>query len=163
MDNPWLLFAFLSLFHIIGAAVLASALRTFWRGLHEGEVHGCQVVFTTIWAAVFGGAPFMFGIEFASSDSGTPLFVLGQVAVSGGTFLAVLFAKDILRETLQSFLHEEMVLMFVGSAFLLAGLAMIAFGRGEGQLRTWFAGGISVLIGGVSFVLGLLNLLKATR
>lgn len=53
--------------------------------------------------------------------------------------------------------------MFVGSAFLLAGLAMIAFGRGEGQLRTWFAGGISVLIGGVSFVLGLLNLLKATR
>jgi hypothetical protein len=162
VDNPWLLFAFLSLFHIIGAAVLASALRTFWRGLHEGVVHGCQVVFTTIWAAMFGGIPFIFGIGFAS-DSGTPLFVLAQVAVWGGTFLAVLLAEDVLKETLQSFLHQEMALMLVGSPFLLGGLSMIVFARGEEQLGTRLTGGISMLVGGVIFTLGLLRLLKATR
>lgn len=163
VDNPWLLFGFLSLFHIIGAAVLASALRTFWRGLHEGVVHGCQVVFTTIWAAMFGGIPFIFGIGFASSDSGTPLFVLAQVAVWGGTFLAVLLAGDILKETLQSFLHQEMALMLVGSPFLLVGLAIIAFAPGEGRLGTRLTGGIFVLVGGITFLLGLSKLLKATR
>jgi hypothetical protein len=163
VDIPWFLFAFLSLFHIIGAAVLASTLRTFWRGLHKGQFHGCQVIFTTIWAAIFGGVPFIFGIGFAGSDSGTPLFVLAQAAVSGGTFLAVLLAEDILKETLQSIFHQEMVLMLVGSPFLLAGLAMIAFAGGEGQLGTRLTGGIFVLVGGVTFVLGLLRLLKATR
>jgi len=163
VDNPWFLFAFLSLFHIIGAAVLASTLRTFWRGIHEGEIHGCQVFFTTIWAAMFGGIPFIFGIGFASSDSGTVLFVLAQVVVWGGTFLAVLLAEDVLRETLRSFLHQEMVLMLFGSPFLLAGLGMIAFARGEGQLGTRLTGGIFVLVGGVTFLLGLLRLLKATR
>jgi hypothetical protein len=163
VDNPWLLFAFLSLFHIIGAAVLASALRKFWRGLHGGAVHGCQVIFTTIWAAVFGGIPFVFGVGFASSDSGTPLFVLAQVAVWGGTFLAVLLAEDVLKETLQSFFHREMALMLVGSSFLLGGLSMVAFARGEGQLGTRLTGGISMLVGGIIFTLGLLRLLKATR
>jgi hypothetical protein len=163
VENPWLLLAFVSLFHIIGAAVLASALRTFWRGLHEGEVHGCQVVFTTIWAAMFGGIPFIFGLEFARSDSGTPLFVLAQIVVWGSTFLAVLLAEDILKETIQSFLNREMILMLFGSPFLLAGLAMIAFARGEGELGTRLTGGIFVLIGGVTFLLGLSRLLRATR
>jgi len=162
VDNLWLLFAFLSLFHVIGAAVLASTLRTFWRGLHDGEVHGCQVVFTTVWAAMFGGIPFAFGIGFASSDSGTPLFVLAQVALWGGTFLAVLLAEDILRETLQSLFHQEMALLLLGSPFLLAGLAMVALARGKGQFGTRLTGGAFALVGGVIFLLGLLRLLKAT-
>jgi hypothetical protein len=163
VDNPWLLFGFLSLFHIIGAAVLASTLRAFWRGLHEGEIHGCQLVFTTIWAAVFGGVPFVFGIAFASTESGTPLFVLAQSAVWASTFLTVLLAEQIVKRTLQSFLHQEMSLMLFGSPFLLVGLAMIAFTRGEGRLGGVLAGGGFALVGGAIFGLGLRRLLRTTR
>mgnify|MGYP006300509215 FL=1 len=108
------------------------------------------------------GIPFAFGIGFASSDSGTPLFVLAQVAIWSGTFLAVLLAEDILRETLQSLFHQEMALLLLGSPFLLAGLAMVAFARGEGQFGTRLTGGAFALVGGVIFLLGLLRLLKAT-
>jgi hypothetical protein len=163
LNNPWLLFGFLSIFHIIGAAVLASTLRAFWRGLHEGQIQGCQLGFTTIWAAMFGGIPFIFGIEFASSEDGTPLLVLAQIAVWGCTFLSMLLAEQILRDALQSLLHQEMVLMLFGSLFLLVGLAMIAFTHGEGKLGSLLTGGIFALVGGVIFALGLSRLLTSTR
>jgi hypothetical protein len=81
VDSSLLLFGSLSLFHIIGAVVPANALRESWHGLREGDISGCQVVFTTIWATIFGGLPFLFGVQFARSADGTILFLLGEVLV----------------------------------------------------------------------------------
>ncbi len=163
VDNLLLLFGFLSIFHVISAAVLANALRAFWRGLHQGQIHGCRLVFTAVWAAVFGGVPFAFGVGISTGEHGAPWFVFAQVALWASIFLVVLLAEQAVRSALQPFRDEGISLMLFGSVFLLTGLAVTAFVRGDDGLGSLLSGGLLALVGAAILAAGLWRVLHATR
>jgi hypothetical protein len=163
LDSPVLLFGFLSLFHIIGAAVLANALRTFRDGLREGGIGGCQVVFTTIWAVMFGGLPFLFGVEFARSEDGTILFLFGEVLVWTAAFLVTLLAQQLVRRALEPFLNQDILLMLFGGGFLLTGVTMMSLLTRVDRRVGLLTGGIFGFLGAAILGFGLWRLLKSTR
>lgn len=163
MDNPWLLVGFLSIFHVIGASVLANALRELWGGIREKDPRGCRGAFLMVWASIFGCIPFTFGIAYAGSEVGTPMVLVGQVAVWMGTFLTVLLARDAVRQLAEPFLHRETMLMLFGGGLIVGGVAVAAFLRGEGQLAGLMTGVTSVVIGSGVFGYGLWKLFKSTE
>ncbi len=163
MDNPWLLFVFLSLFHVIGAAVLANALRRLWRDLRVRELMGCRSVFLVVWAAMFGCLPLAFGIGFAGQEGGTPLFLFGEVLVWLTTFLMVLLAEEALKDVFEPFRHQETLLMLLGGVFVVTGVSVVSAMIVEEELGGMLAGGIFTLLGGTVFGVGLWRLLKSTR
>jgi len=163
MDNPWVLLLFLSIFHVIGAAVLANALRELWHDLHEGGLKGCRVSFLMVWATMFGCLPFGVGIGLASAEDGTPLLLLGEVLVWTSVFLAALLASGPIKRFLESFLHQEMLLMLFGGVFLVVGVSVASLVAREEGLSAVLAGGISTLVGGAVFGYGLWRLLRSTR
>jgi hypothetical protein len=62
MDSPLILFAFLSLFHILGGGVLGVAMRGL--RLRPAGTRGCGInVGLTIWALGFGCAPLFIGLQ----------------------------------------------------------------------------------------------------
>jgi len=163
MDNPWLLFVFLSLFHIVGAAVLGNALRGLWRNLREGNLEGCRSAFLVVWGAMFGCLPFAFGISLMSQERGMRLLLLGQILVWTSAFLGVLLAQKALRKALEPFLHQETLLMLFGGVFVVVGVGVVSFMVREGELGGLLAGGFSTLIGAAVFGYGLWRLLRSTR
>jgi hypothetical protein len=163
VDNPLSLFGFLSLFHIVGAAVLGDALRELWHGLREGDVSGCQLMFKIIWATMFGGLPFLFGIQFASSEDGTILFLVGEVVVWTAALVTTLLAKQAIRKALGPFMSQEILLMLFGGSFLLTGVALMSFLTREDRIDRLLTGGIFALVGAAVFGFGLWRLLKATQ
>jgi hypothetical protein len=163
MDNPWLLFGFLSVFHVIGASVLANAVRDLWDNVRGKDPQGCRAAFLIIWASMFGCLPFTFGISFAGSQDGTPLVLAGQVAVWTGTFLTILFAREAVKSFAAPFLHHETMLMLFGGAFIVVGAAVAAFLREDGQMPALMTGLTFTLIGSGVFGYGLWKLLKSTR
>jgi hypothetical protein len=163
MDSPALLFGFLSLFHIIGAAVLANALRAFWDGLREGGKSGCRVIFTTIWAVMFGGLPFLFGVQLATSEDGTLLFLFGEVLVWTGAFLVTLLAQQALRRALEPLLNQDILLMVFGGGFLLTGVTVMSFLTRVDRLVGLLTGGIFALVGAAILGFGLWRLFRSTR
>jgi hypothetical protein len=163
LDSPALFFGFLSVFHIIGAAVLASALRGFWDGLREGRTRGCQTVFLTVWAVMFGGLPFLFGVQFARSEEGTALFVWGETFVWTAAFLVTLLAQQPLRRALEAFLSQDILLMLFGGGFLLAGVSVMSFLTPVDRRAGLLTGGIFAVLGAGIFGFSLWRLLKSTR
>jgi hypothetical protein len=163
MDNPWLLFAFLSLFHVVGAAVLANALRGLWRNLRERALTGCRSAFLVVWAAMFGCLPLAFGLGFAGQEAGMPLFLIGEILVWGTTFLTVLLAEQALKEIFEPFLHQETFLILLGGVFVVTGVGVVTLMVGEEELGGMLAGGIFILLGGSVFGYGLWRLLTSTR
>jgi hypothetical protein len=163
VDSPALLFAFVSLFHIIGAVVLANALRAFWDGLREGSMGGCQVVFLMVWAAMFGGLPFLFGVQFARSEDGTILFLFGEVVVWTAAFLVTLLAHQAVRRALEPFLNQDILLMLLGGGFLLTGVTVMSFLTRLDRLVRLLTGGISGIVGAAIVGFGLWRRLKSTR
>jgi hypothetical protein len=163
MDSPLLLFGSLSLFHIIGAAVLAGGLRGLLDGLRDGKIGGCQSLFTTVWAVMFGGIPFLFGIQFARGEDGTILFLLGEVLVWTTAFLVSLLAPQAIRRALEPFLSTEILLMLFGGAFLLAGVTVMSFLTRTDRTVGLLTGGVFALVGAAIFAFGLWQLFKSTR
>jgi hypothetical protein len=163
MDSPWLLFIFLSVFHVIGAAVLANALRDLWHDVREGGLRGCRPAFLTIWAAMFGCLPFGFGIGFAGAETGTPLLLLGEILVWTSAFLVALLAKQALKRFLEPFLHQETLLMLFGGGFMTAGVSVASLVREEEGFSGLLIGGIFMLVGGAIFAYGLWRLFRSTR
>jgi hypothetical protein len=162
VDHPLLLFGFLALFHIIGAAVLAGALRELWQGLREGDISGCQLVFKTIWATMFGGLPFLFGIQFATGESGSILFLVGEVSVWTAAFLVTLLAQQAMRRALEPFLRQEFLLILFGGSFVLTGATLITFWSRVDRHVGLLTGGIFALVGTAILGFGLWRLLKST-
>ncbi|MFW6115868.1 MAG: hypothetical protein ACOC7Y_02280 [Chloroflexota bacterium] len=163
VDNLLLLFGFLSIFHVISAVVLAGAVRAFWRGLHQGQFHGCRLVFTAVWAAAFGGIPLIFGIGVSRGEYGIPWFTLAQVALWAATFLVVLLAEDALKSVLEPLRDEGISLMLFGGLFLLTGLAVMVFVRENGRAGAILPGGLFAIVGAGIFAAGLWKMLHATR
>jgi tryptophan-rich sensory protein len=156
------LILFLSVFHVIGAAVLAKGVRELWRNVREGDVQGCRSAFMIVWAVLFGCVPFGFGIGFAGAEGGTPLVLLVEILVWSSTFLVALLAQQVLRQVLEPFMHEEMLLMLFGGGFLVAGLAMATLIGEEDGFSAPLMGGIFALLGTAVFGYGLWRLLQST-
>jgi hypothetical protein len=163
LDSPVLLFGFLSLFHIIGAAVLANALRAFRDGLREGGIGGCRVIFMTVWALMFGGMPFLFGVQLATSEGGTILFLLGEVLIWTAAFLVTLLAQQAVRRALDPFLNLETLLMLFGGGFLLIGVTLMTWLTRVDRHVGLLTGGILGFVGAAILGFGLWRLLKSTR
>ena len=162
MDNPWVILLFLSIFHVIGASVLASALRDLWRALHQEDPMGCRSAFLVVWATMFGCFPFGLGAGFAATESGMPLLLLAEVLVWLSTFLAVLLAQQVVKQLLEPFLHPEALLMLFGGGLLVAGVSVVSWFIAEERLVGLLAGGIFTLVGGGIFAYGLWRLLRST-
>jgi hypothetical protein len=163
VESPLLLFGFLSLFHIIGAAVLANALRAFWDGRREGRTGGCGVVFMTVWAVMFGGLPFLFGVQFARTEDGSVLFLFGEMLVWTAAFLVTLLAQQAIRTALEPFLNQDILLMLFGGGFLLTGVTVMSLLTGVDRRMGFLTGSIFGLVGAAILGFGLWRLLKSTR
>lgn len=163
MENPWVLFLFLSVFHVVGAAVLANAVRELWSGAREGRIQGCRLAFLMVWAGLFGCLPFGFGVSFAVAEEGTPLLLLGEVVLWTSVFLVTLLAKQALREALEPFLHPETQLMLFGGGFVVAGVAVAALTTEEAGWQGLWVGGIVVVVGVAIVAYGLWRLFRSTR
>jgi hypothetical protein len=163
MDNPWVIFLFLSVFHVIGAAVLADTLRKLQRSLREREPMGCRLIFLMVWASMFGCIPFGVGAGLAGTAGRAPLLLTAQVLVWTSTFLVSLLAPQALRQTLQPFLHEETLLMLFGGGFLVGGLAVASLVTREEGPEGILWGGFFALVGALIFGYGLRKLLRSTR
>jgi hypothetical protein len=164
MDNPLASLAFLSLFHIVGAATVAKAVRSLWGGLHDqklGAVGGALPL--AVWGAVFGCLPCSFGLQLATKAGGTPLVLFGEAAVWGSAFLIALLAGDAIAGWLRSFFNADVAFIAFGGLFMLVGVGVgFLAGRSE-PFSGLLVGGLFTLVGGVVFAIGLLNLLKETR
>lgn len=158
-----LLVPFLLLFHVISAAVLGSAVRPFRHGQDQRSQHGCRLAFTAVWATLFGGIPFVFGVVFATSEGGTWWLIPTQVVVWVGTFLAVVLAEETLRSLMEPLTHPDIALMLFGGVFLVSGIAVLAFASGGSRLGSLCAGGALFLVGSGMFGIGLWQMLRATR
>jgi hypothetical protein len=163
VDSPLVLFGFVSLFHIIGAAVLAGAVRGLWFGLREGELGGCQAYFTLVWAVMFGGLPFLFGVQFAGSEDGTILFLIGEILVWTTTFLVALLAQQAVRSILEPFLTTELLIILFGGSFLVAGVAVASLLTQEDREVGLLIGGVFAVVGAGTLGFGLWRLLKSTE
>ncbi len=158
-----LLVPFLLTFQVISAAVLGRSVRAFRHRQHEGGAPGCQLAFTTVWAALFGGIPLVFGMVFATSEGGTWWLIPTQVVAWAGTFLAVVLAEVTLRSAMEPLTHPEIALMLFGGVFLVSGIAVLVFASGVNKLGSLFAGGALCLVGSGMFGIGIWQMLRATR
>ena len=163
MDSPLLVFGFLAVFHIIGAVVLAHGVRGLHERLREGEVGGCREFFLLIWATMFGGIPFLFGVQFARGEDGTILFLVGQALVWAVSFVTALTAQRAIRRALEPFLREEVLVMLFGGAFLVTGVTLMSLLTRADRLAGLLAGGILALVGAAVLGFGVWRLLKSTR
>ncbi len=157
---------FLLLFQVISAAVLSSALRAFWR--EEGRAtYGCQLAFKTVWAALFGGIPFLVGVAFATSTRpgfarwGALWLIPVQIAVWVATFLTVLYAEQTLKSIAETLAHPDLLLMIFGGGLLVTGLAVLVLGSGEERFSRVVGGGASLLSGLAIFSVTLWRLLRS--
>lgn len=151
MGNPWLLFLLLSVFHVVGATVVAGTLRNLSVRLQHRERGGCQSGFLMVWASVFGCLPFGFGIVFLASGTGSPFFLIGQLVVWVATFLLALLAREPLMELLTPLVYPEILRMLFGGGFIVAGVSVVSLLLEVEALRALLAGGILVLTGGALF------------
>ena len=156
--------AFLSLFHVIGATAVAGGLRAGWSSLHGGKLGAAyKALYLFVWGAFFGCVPFTFGVQLATKESGTPLVLLGEAAVWGSAFLIALLAGNRIAGWLRSFFNADLVMVAFGGLFMLVGVGAGLLAVQSEPLGGLLAGGLFTLVGGVFFVIGLLNLLKETR
>jgi len=158
LNSPLGMLAFLSLFHVIGAAGLGYGLRRVWNWLRGREAGGGNTLFLIVWGAGFGGIPFFFGLNLARL--GEPVVFLGEVLIWGSAFLVALLAWDEVMEWLRPFLHPDVFLIAFGGIFMLAGAAAGSFIVREDPLFALVFSGLFMVIGGAIFFAGLRGLLK---
>jgi hypothetical protein len=163
MDSPLLLFGFLAIFHIIGAVVMARAVRGLRERLREGKVVGCQGLFLLIWATMFGGFPLLFGVQFARGEDGTLFFLLGQAVVWTVAFVVATVAHQAILGILEPFLTEEILMMLLGGAFLVIGVTLLSLLTRRDGLAGLLVGGSLALVGAAILGFGVWRLLKETR
>ncbi len=158
MNNPFVMLAFLSLFHIIGAIAVGSALRNIWRVIRTGEPFGTfRFVFFVLWGSLFGCIPFGSGL-----DPELPSWFLGaQVLIWAIPFFAALLLGRAAIDWAKPLMNIKVGLMIFGGIFMLSGIlgGWATFKNGE-------VGGAVIItlifgaMGAVIFLMGFLKLLK---
>jgi len=158
MDNPLFTLAFLSLFHIIGAIAIGSALRSIWQSIRNEEPAGIfQQVFLVIWGGLFGCIPFGFGL-----DPELPgWFLLAQILIWAIPFFVTLFFGRAAMDWAKPLMNIKVGLMIFGGIFMLSGIL--------GGWATFKSGDVGAaiaislifgVVGAVIFLMGFINLLK---
>ena len=163
MDDPLVTLGFLSIFHVVGAVVLAIGLRTVWKGLHNKGQGIVSALYLVLWGALFGCMPFAFGVELATKESGTPLVLFGEAAIWGSVFLTALLAWDAIMDWLRPFLDTDMFLVAFGGLFMIVGTGAASFIVRDDLRTGLLIGGLFTLVGGVFFAIGARNALKGMR
>jgi hypothetical protein len=153
MDDRLVTFGFLSVFHIIGAATMGSALRDAWRGLHGEKINVISTIIFVIWSAIFGCMPFFFGLRYALVGS-QPLFLLGEIAVWSSAFLLILLARDRVSDFLRTFQQGDVSLITLGGVSFIIGAALVALGQ------RWLSGGLFLIVGAAFVASGLWRLFQ---
>jgi hypothetical protein len=116
-----------------------------------------------IWAGMFGGLPFLFGVRFARSEDGAILFLCGQVLVWTAALLVTLLAQQTVWRALEPFLSQDIVLMLFGGSFLLTGVTVMSLLTRADRRVGLLTGGICEIVGAAVLGSGLWRLLKSTR
>ncbi len=151
MDSPLILFGFLSVFHLVGAATMGSAVRDIWRGLRSSHGKKLKLVpkfFLLIWSALFGCMPLILGLQLVP-DERRSLFVFGEIAVWSGAFLVALLARNVAKDFLQAFQQREVTFILVGGIGVLIGAVVAALGRRLLWGGLFLVGGMIVMIVGL--------------
>ncbi len=158
-----MILGFLSVFHVIGAVMLANGLRRVWSGLRGKRRWVWNAFFSAVWGAMFGCLPFGLGLELATEEGGTSLVLLGEALIWGSVFLVALLAWDAVLDWLRPFLHKDMWLMVLGGSFMVAGTWVGSSMARDGQVLGLLLGGIFALVGGVILAIAVWNYLQAMR
>jgi hypothetical protein len=146
-SNPIVLLGFMSLFHIVGGAVLGSTLRTI---VTDWPKFNFQRVFALVWASLFGCMPLVFGLDQPA------WFLPTQVAVLGTTTAFTALALNWLREMAAD---KNIATTFLGGVFVVAGIGTGALLVGQGAwLLALLFGGLFTLGGAAAMVSGLRGL-----
>ena len=157
-DTPLVILGFLSIAHILGAVLLGSAIRGFWKAIQGQEEPIFGHLFFLFFGGLFGCFPLAFGLQ-----ANIPLWVLGgQLSILSITFIVtVLFGQAVLRWT-RSLLNINTGLLILGGIFIIAGLfgSYVMFDAGEGFPLSLIFGGVFILIGFGICLLGLINLFR---
>jgi len=160
-ENPLFLLAFVSLFHIIGAAAVGTAVRNIWLAVRGEGGAIFSSIFFLIWGSLFGCGPLAFGLE-----PGQPAWLLpAQIAIWGTAFsIAALFGRSAL-EWVRPLLSIQTGLIVLGGIFMLAGViaGSVALKSESGLLEALLMGAVFGMIGFGIFLLGLVQLLKKLR
>jgi hypothetical protein len=157
MENTSFLLGFLSIFHIAGAIALGIAARGIWQlATGEGGSIGSSI-FLVIWGGLFGCLPLAFGLDETAPDWLLP----AQLLIWGTVFVITVFFGQKVLEWARPLFTVGTGLIVFGGIFILGGLfgGYLALGQGE-ILTALIIGGVFGIIGGVIFVLGLVNLFK---
>lgn len=117
----------------------------------------------TVWAVMFGGLPFLFGVQFARTEDGSVLFLFGEMLVWTAAFLVTLLAQQAIRRALEPFLNQDILLMLFGGGFLLTGVTVMSLLTGVDRRMGFLTGSIFGLVGAAILGFGLWRLLKSTR
>jgi hypothetical protein len=142
MDSPWILIAFLSVFHLLGGAAVGVAL---W----ELRVAGKPNTMLLVWGLLFGGLPMAAG-------AGWPVilpFQLGEFLLAGGT---TFFFWDRIRDLVS---QTGVVVTLFGGVFFLVGCGAVSMLLGQREFLMAIVFGVS--FGGVGLA-GLVYGLKRT-
>lgn len=147
MDSPLILFAFLSLFHILGGGVLGVAMRGL--RLRPAGTRGCGInVGLTIWALGFGCAPLLIGLQ-------APWLFPFQLLELAVVFCVTFFFWDRIREL---FGNPEMLKIAFGGLFFVAGCAAAGMLLKAGEIP--MAAVFGLVFGGVGLALILTGMRK---
>jgi len=163
MDSPLVMLGFLSIFHVIGAVVLANGLRGVWSGLRDKGRGVWSALFSVVWGAMFGCMPFGLGLELATEEGGTPLVLLGEALIWGSVFLVALLAWAAALDWRRPLLHRDMWRRLVGGSFMVVGTWVGSLMAKDGQMFGLLLGGIFALVGGVIFAVGVWSYIKTKR
>lgn len=150
LDSPLILFAFLSLFHILGGGVLGVVMRGL--RMRPAGTRGCGInVGLAIWALGFGCAPLFTVLQ-------TPWLLPFQLLELAVAFCVTFFFWDRIREL---FGKPEVFKITFGGVFFVAGCAAGGMLLKAGEIP--MAAVFGLVFGGVglAFILpGMRNMLK---
>ena len=150
MDSPLILFAFLSLFPILGGGVLGVVMRGL--RMRPAGTRGCGInVGLTIWALGFGCGPLLIGLQ-------APWLFPFQLLELAVVFCVTFFFWDRIREL---FGKPEMLKIVFGGLFFVTGCAAGGTLLKAGEIP--MAAAFGLVFGGVglAFLLpGMRNMLK---
>lgn len=149
---------FLSIVHILGAVLLGSAIRGFWKAIQGQDEPILGYLFFLFLGGLFGCSPLAFGLQ-----ADIPLWVLGsQLSILiMALIVSVLFQQGLLKWTRLLF-NINIGLLVLGGIFVLAGAfgSYMMFNTGEGLQLSLIFGGVFILIGFGIGLLGLINMFR---
>lgn len=142
-NNPFLMLAILSVFSLVGGAVMGNALRAL-----RARQHIVNSFFALIWASIFAGAPLLSGAGLFFSTDQTLLFVI-QLGLFAAAVCYTLFVRS---SSIAAPAELPLVGVVVGGILTMAGAVLVSsFMRRGGSMALW--GGLLMLLIGAGILI----------